>query len=156
MAKPPKKSPIQASDTQLQVRRKFKVASHWAKEALRDPATLASYTAMASGMKSPYVMAITNYLCPPEVTQIITTGYSGNTGETISVVVSGKFPVTGVRVKIKDPSGDDIEQGPCTEDLSADCWVYTAEKMITGIKGLTVTAEAFDFPNHAGTLQVTL
>ncbi|MEI6682442.1 MAG: hypothetical protein WCO44_07430 [Bacteroidota bacterium] len=156
ISKPQKKSLKSASESQLQVRHKFKIASRWAKEALQDPATLASYTAMASGMKSPYVIAVTNYLCPPEIKQIITSGYTGNTGDTIRVVVAGDFMVTGVHVRIKDASGGDIEQGPCTEDLSADCWVFTADKTITGIKGLTVTAEAFDVPNHAGSLQVTL
>ncbi len=156
MAKPPKKSLTSASDAQLLVRRRFKVASRWAKQALQDPATLATYTAMASGMKSPYVMAVTNYLCPPEVREIVTSGYKGNPGNTISVVATDDFRVTGVNIKITDAYGILIEQGSCTEDLSADCWVFTATTAISNTTGVVVTAEAMDVPNHTGIMQVTL
>ena len=156
IAKPPKKSLKPAADSQLAVRRKFKMASRWAKKALLDPDTLAAYKAMASGMKTPYVLAVTNYLRPPEIREIIVSEYSGEVGDKINVVAFDDFDVTGVKVKITDASGTLIEQGPCQEDLSADCWVYTATEAVTSLSGVVIRAEATDIPCHTGSLEITL
>jgi hypothetical protein len=156
MAKPPKKSQVPPSETQLAVRRKFKMASRWAKQALQDPATLAAYTARATGMKTPYVLAVTNYLKPPEVVEIITSGYAGEPGDTIRVVAADDFEVTEVTVKITDAAGTLIEQGACVEDLSADCWIYTTTVAVTDIEGLVISASAKDIPGHYGFLEITL
>ncbi len=74
MAKPPKKNRKPWADTQLAQRRKFKMASRWAKQALLDQDTLAAYTALASGMKTTYVLAVTNYLRPHEVSKSLYQG----------------------------------------------------------------------------------
>lgn len=156
MAKPPKKSLKPAADTQITQRRKFKMASRWAKQALLDPITLAAYMAMASGMRTPYVMAVTNYLRPPEVREINASGYSGEAGCKIRVVAFDDFDVTGVTVKITDATGTLIEQGSCQEDLSSDCWVYTATVAVTSLSGVVIRAEAKDIPCHTGSLEITL
>jgi hypothetical protein len=156
MAKPPKKSLKPAADSQLAVRRRFKMASRWAKQALLDPDTLAAYAALASGMKTPYVLALTNYLRPPEISEIIVSGYAGTAGDKINVIAVDDFEVTGVTVKIIDASGTMIEQGPCQEDLSADCWIYTATETVADLSGLVIRAEAKDIPCHIGSLEITL
>ena len=156
MAKMPRKNTRPVSAAQSAVRRKFKVACRWAKLALQDPDTLAAYQAQASGMKTPFVLAVTNYLRPPEVRSIVAMGYSGAAGGKICVEAFDDFRVTGVTVKITDASGTVIEQGPCQEDLAADCWVYTATVSVTSTAGATITAEASDFPGHTGLLAITL
>jgi hypothetical protein len=156
MAKPPKKSLKPATESQLAVRRKFKMASRWAKLVLQDPAILEEYKAVAKGMKSPYVMAVTNYLSPPEIQEIITTGYTGETGNKINVIAFDDFRVTGISVLITDATGAMIEQGECVEDLSADCWVYTATKTVANTAGVKITAEVKDVPCHSGFLEITL
>lgn len=156
MAKPPKRSMKPPAESQLIVRRKFKLATRWAKQALQDPNTLAEYKARASGMKTPYILAVTNYLRPPQVYEIISSGYTGESGSRINVVVTDDFRVTGVRVKITDAAGILIEQGSCLENLPEDCWVYTATMVVTDLTGLVITAEAYDIPGHTGSLQKTL
>ena len=59
-------------------------------------------------------------------------------------------------MKITDAAGTLIEQGLCQEDLSADCWVYTATVAVTGTEGLVIHAEAKDIPCHCGFLEITL
>jgi hypothetical protein len=131
MAKPPKKTLKDANESQLATRRKFKMASRWAKDALQNPATLAEYTAMASGMKSPYVMAVTNYLCPPKINGINVSRYAGEAGNKIEVLAIDDFKLKCVSVKITDATGTLIEEGPCpvpagaslTRDVSWIMWM---------------------------------
>jgi len=106
---------------QLSTRRKFKMASRWAKQALQYPAVLAEYVAMAKGLKTPYIMAMTNYLRPPEIVQIIAMEYTGAVGDKISVIATDDFKVTSVKMNLSDPLGNLIEQGNCQEDLASDC-----------------------------------
>ena len=156
MAKKPKKSTHTPVESQIATRRRFRAASRWAKVALQDPTTLAMYAARASGMKTPYILAITNYMRPPEVTQINTSEYTGAIGTPINVVAYDDFEIKGVTVKIADSAGSVFEQGPCVENLSDETWVYTATKEISDLHGLVITAVAKDFPNHTGSLSVTL
>ncbi len=156
MAKLPKKNMKPVAESQLAVRRRFKMACRWAKQALLDPDNLAEYAALASGMKTPYIMAVTNYLRPPEVREIIASGYTGEAGNKINVVASDDFKVTGVTVKIIDASGMLIEEGPCQENLLADCWVYTTTVAIASLAGIVITAQAKDIPCHTASLSITL
>jgi hypothetical protein len=156
LAKMPKKNPKTATRAQLDARRKFRMASRWAKQALLDPEMLAEYTRLASGMKTSYVMAMTNYLRPPEVREILVSEYKGAIGDRIGVVATDDFRVISVKVSVKDAAGTLIEEGPCVEDLSADCWVYTATQAIDDLTGLVITAVATDIPNHPASLDLTL
>jgi hypothetical protein len=156
MAKPPKKTLKDANESQLATRRKFKMASRWAKDALQNPATLAEYTAMASGMKSPYVMAVTNYLCPPKINGINVSRYAGEEGNKIEVLATDDFKLKCVTVKITDATGTLIEEGPCQENLSSDCWEYTVTVTVTSLTGVVVCAAATDIPDHTTSLVVTL
>jgi hypothetical protein len=72
------------------------------------------------------------------------------------VIAVDNFEVTGVTVKIIDASGAMIEQGPCQEDLSADCWVYTTTVTVSDLTGVVITAEAKDVPCHTGSLEIIL
>ncbi len=156
MAKLPRKSQKPAGEAQLAQRRKFKMASRWAKQILLDPVMLAEYTMRADGLKSPYNLAITNYLRPPEIQEINIMEYNGEAGSKIKVVAVDDFKITGVTVKITDAAGSLIEQGPCYEDLSADCWVYIANVAVTDLSGVVIRAEASDTPCHTTSLEITL
>ena len=156
LAKVPKKSQKEANNKQLATRRKFKMASKWAKKALQDPIVQAEYAALASGMKTPYIMAITNYLRPPVIDGINPSKYTGEAGSIIEVLANDDFKLKGVTVEIIDASGTLIESGPCEQNLSDDCWEYTATVAVANLTGVTITAVATDIPNHKATLFVTL
>ncbi|MDP1623833.1 MAG: hypothetical protein Q8M08_16015 [Bacteroidales bacterium] len=70
MAKPPKKITKDPTAAQIEIRRKFKLAARWAKEALQDPVKLDLYALKATAMMTPYVVAMTDYLKPPVVHRI--------------------------------------------------------------------------------------
>ena len=95
-------------------------------------------------------------MTPPQITDIIVSEYSGAVGNTINVVATDDFKVTDVTVTITDADGALIEKGTCQEDLSADCWVYTATVAVPDMSGVVITAVAKDVPGHPGTLEITL
>ena len=140
----PKKNNNPPTESQLSTRRKFKMASRWAKQVLQDTEVLAEYIALAKGLKTPYIMAMTNYLRPPEIVQIIAMEYTGAVGDKINVIATDDFKVTSVKMNLSDPSGNLIEQGNCQEDLASDCWVYTATTAVLDLTGVVITATASD------------
>jgi hypothetical protein len=156
MAKPPKKKRKAPTESQLAVRRKFKLASRWAVNALMDPEKLAIYQAKASGMKTPYVIAIKDYLCPPEILEINYSNYNGNVGDKIKVVAEDDVKVKSVTVTITDKTGVMIETGPCIEEPGTDSWYFTATVSVADLAGVVISAVAEDIPSHTGTLDVTL
>lgn len=135
MAKTPKKSSKAPADSQLAIRRKLKnlAGSRWAKEALKDPETLAFYQSIAQGMKTSYVMALSDYMHTPTVDDIDVAKYKGNVGDKIMVVATDNIKVRSVTVTINSAKGELIETGPCTEDLSADAWCYNATAAVADL-----------------------
>jgi hypothetical protein len=156
MAKPPKKSAKEPTAAQMEIRRKFKQAVRWAKEALLDPANLAIYSAKATGMMTPYVVAMSDYLKPPVVHMIDSSGYKGVAGDQVLVLATDFTRVTGVSVKITDADDNVIEEGPCVEASNLDHWVYTATTVVDSLNELVITATATDIPGHTGTLLLNL
>jgi hypothetical protein len=156
MAKTPKKNSKEPAESQVATRRKFKTGTRWVKEALKDPDKLAFYQSIAQGMKTPYVMALSDYLHAPTVDDIDVSNYNGNVGDKIMVVATDKIKVKSVAVAITSAIGELIETGPCTEDLSADAWCYVAKVVVSDLAGVIVKAVAEDIPCHTGTLELTL
>ncbi|MBL6950599.1 MAG: hypothetical protein ISR57_08155 [Bacteroidales bacterium] len=89
-----------ATEAQQAVRRRFANASHYAKQILLDPVMLSAYTEKAVDGKSPYLVAMTDYLRNPWIDEIDIDGYNGNAGEIIRVQAGDDFKVTEVSVKI--------------------------------------------------------
>ena len=63
MANAPRKSRKKLSQAQLNMQHRFRMASCWAMQILKDPAELAKYKAKAAGKnKSPYNLAMADFL----------------------------------------------------------------------------------------------
>jgi hypothetical protein len=156
LAKPPKKSTKEPSAAQAEIRRKFKLASRWAKLALQDPEKLALYASKATGMLTPYVVAMSDFLKPPVVHLIDASGYKGVAGNQILVIASDYTRVTGITLKITDNNDNVIEEGACMEASNLDHWVYNVTQDVPGLTGLVISVIATDIPGHAGTLVLNL
>jgi len=158
----PKKSSKEPNTAQLNQRRKFRLAANWAKHVLKDPETLEYFTKKSrqipktKGRKSPYVLAMTNYLKPPELDEIDATNYKGKVGDEIKVVVFAKFEVKCVKIKLTDAAGILLEEGVCTEKPDEVFWIYSASVAVANRKGVIITAVAMDLPGHTGEMAVTL
>ena len=142
--------------SQLATRDKFRKAVIWAKNALADPIQLAAYQAAATASRSAFVVAVTDLLKPPRISEVDCSAYNGHVGDKIIVFAFDEFKVKEVSVKICDPTGTVIESGACQPDISGQNWQYTATTEIAALTGKVVTAKATDNPGHSVEAAVTL
>lgn len=156
LAKPPKKQAGEPSEAQMETRKNFLKASRWAKSIITDPVLGPDYEARAGNGKSAYVLAMTDFLCPPVIDAIDASGYRGNIGDKIMVDASDDFSVAEVRLKIANPQGEVVEEGLCQKDQHHENWVFTATETVASITGLILTARVKDNPGHAGEAMLTL
>ena len=156
MAIPPKRSKTGPTENQVAARRRFLLASRYAKNILQDPDMLAAYTAKSRDGLSPYILAVTDYLRPPFVDQIDASGYHGNPGDRISVVAGDDFQLAGVTLHITDADGFTIEEGACVVNMATGNYEFTATVAVSDVAGATITAKATDTPGHTAELSVTL
>ena len=146
----------EATENQLIARRRFTLASRYAKNVLEDPDKLAAYTARSRPGLSPYILALTDYLKPPYVEQIDVTGYQGKPGNKISVTALDDFELAEVMVHIADADGVLIEEGLCMFNLITGNYDFTATVAVPELSGVTITAIATDTPGHSASHSVTL
>lgn len=141
---------------QLQTRDRFRNAATWARKILTDPDMRAAYEAKADDGRTAYVVAMTDYLRPPRISEILTDDYHGHAGNIIRVGAVDDFRVREVHVQLLDPAGNQIEEGPCTLDTFELFWEYTAQKEVSSLPGLTIRAIAIDNPGHKGEGELVL
>jgi hypothetical protein len=141
---------------QARVRREFKLAAAWAREAIADPELKAAYKAQAPGRMTAFAMAMTNYLRAPRVTLIDVSGYTGQEGEQIGVTAIDFFRIVGVKVTIVSPSGEILEEGECSLGETENGWVYVAQRPLSVLPGMLVLAVAINLPQKRAELSVTL
>ena len=152
----PKTSTAAPVASQIATRDRFRKAVIWAKNALADPDQLAAYQAAATNDKTAFVVAVTDFLKPPRISEVDCSAYKGHAGDKIMVFAIDDFKVKEVSVKICDPAGTVIESGACQPDVSAQNWQYTSMTKIASLTGMVVTAKATDNPGHSVEAAVTL
>ena len=156
MCLPPEKSSSQPSDSQLAIRQRFRLASRYAKNVLLNPDMNALYATRAVNGMTPYLVAMTDHLRPPYVSEINTCDYTGNPGDKIHVAADDDFAVTEVTVSIFDAQGIEIEKGTCVQDSITSYYDYTATVSVANLTGVEIIAKARDYPGHVGDHFVTL
>jgi hypothetical protein len=144
----PKKTGKKPATSQVQTRDRFKLATIWARMILADPAMHAAYTEKATEGKTAYVVALTDYLKPPRISEISATVYKGHAGDVISVAAFDDFMVKEVMVRIRDAAGNLLEEGPCQPDSFGMFWLYIATVEVADLTGVQITAIATDNPGH--------
>jgi hypothetical protein len=120
------KKPTKQSSVQKENRSKFKRATIYAKNMMKDPAKKAEYKEIAKKLQLPnaYTAAITDYMRNPLIEELDLSSYSGKAGEEISVTVSKKgFEVQDVELIVVDQNGEVIEEGKARKGLAHE-WIY--------------------------------
>ena len=117
---------------------------------------LAAYAMKASKGITPFLIAVTDYMRPPLVSEINTLDYEGNVGDQIHVVAFDDFAVTEVKVSIFNPAGALIEKGDCVLNSITNVYDYTATVAVIDLTGVEIFAQARDYPGHVGANFVTL
>ena len=151
-----KKAKLEPKGNQAKSQDNFTLAARYAKNILLDPDMLAAYTLKSCKGTPPYIVALTDYLRPPYVSEINTRDYEGNVGDQIHVVAFDDFAVTEVKVFILNSAGVVIEKGDCVLNPITNVYDYTATVSVNDLTGVEIIAEARDYPGHIGEHMVTL
>jgi len=156
MTMPPAKTINPASEKQKIVRERFRLAAGYARLAMENPEIKAIYAARATKNMAAYRLAVQDFLSPPFIRQIDTSGYKGNPGDTILVAAGDSFRVTRVMVTIRGADGNTIEEGACTLNLPTGKFEYAATASVPVPAGCTLTAKVTDLPGNCVEQTVTL
>lgn len=139
--KPKRQSPIQKEN-----RSKFKRATMYAKNMMKDPAKKAEYKEIALKMQLPnaYTAAITDYMRNPQIEAVDLVNYSGKADEEIKVVARKKdFQLQEVEILITDDNGEVLEEGRATKGLGNE-WTYRTLHNIESKKPAKIVVMAKD------------
>ena len=156
MSKPPLRT-APPTTKQKEQQTKFARAAAYAKNALLDPPLKEAYTTEAKKRQdvSPYNMAMTDYLRPPQITHVDYTAYTGDaSGEKIFIEAADAFKITTLKVKITAANSSTLEEGNAT--LVNGKWQYTTTATNTTLTGSKITLTATDRPGNTTTKEITL
>lgn len=157
VAKVPTTSTKPPTPKQKEQQQKFARAAAYAKNALLDPTLKEAYTTEAKKRQdvSPYNMAMTDYLRPPQITHVDYSAYSGDaSGEKIFIEAADAFKITTLKVKITAANSSTLEEGNAT--LVNGKWEYTTTATNTTLTGSKITLTATDRPGNTTTKEITL
>lgn len=144
------------SPKQIQQQNKFAQAATYARNALLDPTLKEAYTTEAKKRRnvSPYNMAMTDYLRPPQITNVDHSAYTGDaSGEKIIIEAADAFKITTMKVKITAANNSTLEEGTATQVKGK--WEYTTTTTNTTLTGSKITLTATDRPGNTTTKEIT-
>ena len=87
-----------------------------------------------------------DYLNAPEISNVNTSGYSGNAGNKILVHATDDFSVESVTVRIELADGTLVEEGAATE--LPFHWEYVATAANAALGGTKIMVTAKDLPQN--------
>ena len=157
VAKLPSNSKKTPTTKQKAQHEKFARAAAYAKNALLDPSLKEAYTLEAKKRQdvSAYNMAMTDYLLPPQITNVDHSAYTGDTSDQkIIIEVADAFKVVSVKVKITAANNSTLEEGTAT--LVKGKWEYTTTANNATLTGSKITLTATDRPGNTTTKEITL
>ncbi|MCK9422499.1 MAG: hypothetical protein M0Q38_07865 [Bacteroidales bacterium] len=128
--------------------KRFHQAIQWASIIVRNDEIKALYAGVARGSNSANTMAIKDYLRPAVIGAVLTTGYQGRAGYGILIRVENIVPVKTVTVTIESVTGERIESGPATRQLSGSEWKYITTCANPSYRGSLLRISACDLPGH--------
>jgi len=131
-------------------KKRFKNASHWAHEILKDPDLKKLYSkAISEKISNAHTAAIQDYLKGPTIHYISLKQYTGSIGDTIRIKATDNFQVTSVNLQIMDRNGEVIERGPAVKyKRKPMIWIYTLTVVNPQLEGTVIKVEASDRPGN--------
>ena len=144
------------SDLQKEVRNKFNEAANFANAAIENPQAGQEYKimAVAQGLKSAYVAAVTDYLTRPEIASVFTNSYKGQVGNVINITSRYAYKITGIDVTILKADGTPLESGVATaKELK---WLYTTTVANPQVAGSKLVLKSRDRQGKEFTLEKVL
>ncbi len=134
------------SEAQKEQRRRFQQAVLYATAAQQQP----EYAeAAAQQGKTPYIVAVADFLKAPDVERIDLSGYTGKVGDPIRIVVTDDFAVKSVAVRITNADGSLVEEGAAQPTPTGYEWLFTATQPNENLAGDKIEIFASDAPGNA-------
>lgn len=152
----PVKNSKTCTENQEKIRERFRTGASWAKDILKNPDLYELYLSKSRDGKTPYTVALTDYLRPPKILLIDTANYTGAEGDEVIVSAVDDVKVMQVEVAITGANGVQVENGVCTRSQFGNFWTYVATAGVETTAGLTITARATDIPGNKAEAHVTL
>ncbi len=151
-ARMPDAASSQQSDAQQAVRKRFRLATAYARMVMGDPEAREHYDLAAKARQLPVQnVIIADFLTAPSVDKIDVRQYHGRPGDAISVTVHDDFDVSGVNVSISGDEGRIIEQGPAAVvSMNWGLWIYTSTASVPPGTQVRVEAVVRDRPGNTG------
>lgn len=133
---------------QQQVQEKFRMATAYAKSAIKNPAIREIYESRAAGGVTPYNLALKDFFNPPVISGVDLTAYIGDVGNPISVSATDDTRLVDVTVQIFDDSDNLLEAGAAIQQGEQDVWIYMATTSNSLPSGSRVVVEVRDLPGN--------
>jgi len=139
-------SNIPATEEQLEIQSRFRIASKYALAAILDPVTKAAYAAVAKPSQSAYNVALADAFTPPEIVSIDTASFHATAGDIVTIRAIDYFKVVSVTVMIHDHAGLVMEVGQAVKGVNGLDWTYTAASTYPAGMVAKITVSARDLP----------
>jgi hypothetical protein len=145
--KPRERSGVQ-SEAQKAQQARFQEAAIYGKSALQNEELKKLYQGAAGEGRSPFNVAVADFLKAPNIKEIDLTSYTGKVGDVIKVSVTDDFMVTGVTVAIYNADGTEVEHGLAVQGVKPYEWVFTAKADNASLDGDKIVVTASDLPGN--------
>jgi hypothetical protein len=145
--KSPRK-PTKQSAIQRENRSKFRRATAFAKNMMKDPVKKAEYQEIAKSIKLPnaYTAAITEYMRKPEILDVGVASTTDTKATEVKVITRKKgFKIQQVEIIVLGKSGNVLQAGKAIAE-SGNRWKYRTPKLTEGASQIVV--KAFDLAGN--------
>jgi hypothetical protein len=127
---------------------RFLAAQKYAAAALADPMLKAAYKAACRGHQNPRNLAIRDAMRSPVVESIDLDGYAGKAGQIIVVKATDDFRVVEVKVSLRGPTGELLEEGMAELRSDDGEWGYVTKSEVPSGQSVSVGAVGKDNPGN--------
>jgi hypothetical protein len=129
-------------------RRLFQRAAVYGKAIEADMEKKSEYTAKAKKGWTAYNAAVADFLNAPDIETIDLSGYTGQPGDPIRIIVTDDYKVQEVKVVITNDDGSLVEEGFAQPGILSYEWLYTATQVNENLSGDRIEVFASDTPGN--------
>jgi hypothetical protein len=144
----PAASSVPATERQIAHRRRFNIATVYAKLALQSDQLGTRYREAAEGKLSAYNLAVRDSLTPPTIESVMLDDYNGTAGSRIYVVAYDDFALKSLTVSILNQSGGILQEGEAVVAEDRGAYVYQLTADVAGVGTMTVKVVAEDLAGN--------
>ena len=98
--------------------------------------------------RTPFNVAVADFLKAPSIENVNISGYTGNAGDTIRISVMDDFAVKAVTVRITNSDGTLVEEGDAVSDAAGYEWTFTATQINDSLAGDKIEIFVSDIPGN--------